>query len=208
MHASLNASLRVGCAWQVLAKSSDAAPYSMPSTPSAIISPAFGPMMCTPGILSVVLSARTFTNPSELPVALARARELREHTLIVLHVHRLPHRRHLRERVYHPRDGVVIDVPGVSRDRLHRGDALLLGLVREHRPVDAVADGVYARHRRAEVRIHVDPAESGGVRPASGGDKYYVVNLGSLIATLYMSEHDCSKNTIYESAIPRGKENK
>jgi len=30
---------RVGCAWQVRAMSSDEAPYSMPSTASAIISP-------------------------------------------------------------------------------------------------------------------------------------------------------------------------
>lgn len=41
--ASFKASESVGCAWHVLAISSDAAPYSIPNTASAINSPAFGP---------------------------------------------------------------------------------------------------------------------------------------------------------------------
>ena len=41
--ASFNPSDKVGWAWQVLAISSEAAPYSIPNTASAIISPAFGP---------------------------------------------------------------------------------------------------------------------------------------------------------------------
>jgi hypothetical protein len=45
MHASLKASERVGWAWQVLAKSSELAPYSIPMTAYEIISPAFGPMI-------------------------------------------------------------------------------------------------------------------------------------------------------------------
>ena len=45
IHASLRASERVGCAWQVRAISSEEAPYSIASTPSATISPAFEPMM-------------------------------------------------------------------------------------------------------------------------------------------------------------------
>ena len=76
MQASLNASLRVGWAWQVLAKSSELAPYSIAITASEIISPAFGPMMWQPRILSVSLSAKTLTKPSELPFA--RAREFAE----------------------------------------------------------------------------------------------------------------------------------
>ena len=76
MQASLKASLSVGCAWQVLAKSSELAPYSMAMTASEIISPALGPMIWAPRIRSVSFSANTLTNPSVLP--LARARELAE----------------------------------------------------------------------------------------------------------------------------------
>lgn len=72
MHASLNASERVGWAWQVRAKSSELAPYSIPITASAIISPAPGPIICAPKILSVFLSARTLTNPSVVKIAFAR----------------------------------------------------------------------------------------------------------------------------------------
>lgn len=63
IHASFKASDNVGWAWHVLAKSSLAAPYSMASTASAINSPALGPIIWNPKILSVFLSASTFTNP-------------------------------------------------------------------------------------------------------------------------------------------------
>lgn len=63
---------RTGCAWQVRAMSSEEAPYSMPSTPSAIISPALGPMMWMPRMRSVALSVRIFTMPSASPTARAR----------------------------------------------------------------------------------------------------------------------------------------
>lgn len=71
MHASLNASERVGWAWQVLAKSSELAPYSIPITASEIISPAPGPIICDPSILSVFLSVKIFTRPSVLEIAFA-----------------------------------------------------------------------------------------------------------------------------------------
>lgn len=64
MHASLKASERVGWAWQVLATSSEEAPYSKASTASAIISPAFGPITQAPRILSECLSVRILTIPS------------------------------------------------------------------------------------------------------------------------------------------------
>ena len=59
MHASLTASESVGWAWHVRAMSSELAPYSMASTPSAMSSPALLATMCMPRILSVVLSAST-----------------------------------------------------------------------------------------------------------------------------------------------------
>lgn len=71
IQASLNASERVGWAWQVLAKSSELAPYSIPITASEIISPAPGPIMWAPRSLSVFLSAKIFTIPSVSEIALA-----------------------------------------------------------------------------------------------------------------------------------------
>eukprot|EP00835_Amoeboradix_gromovi_P001167 NODE_47_length_27404_cov_0.284270.p12 type:complete len:121 gc:universal NODE_47_length_27404_cov_0.284270:27295-26933(-) len=69
--ASLNASLNVGCAWHVLAISSLLAPYSTAITPSAIISPAFAPMICAPNSLSLFASVSTLTNPSVSSTVLA-----------------------------------------------------------------------------------------------------------------------------------------
>lgn len=69
--ASFKASERVGWAWQVLAISSEEAPYSNPKTASAIISPPPYPRMWTPRILSVSFSVITLINPSVLPLALA-----------------------------------------------------------------------------------------------------------------------------------------
>ena len=53
MAASLTASFRLGCAWQVLATSSLLAPNSIAVASSAMIVPASGPMMCAPRIWSV-----------------------------------------------------------------------------------------------------------------------------------------------------------
>lgn len=64
IHAYLNASERVGWAWHVRAKSSLEAPYYIPITASAIISPAPGDIIWTPRILSVFLSDKTLTKPS------------------------------------------------------------------------------------------------------------------------------------------------
>ena len=72
MQASLKASERVGWAWHARAKSSELAPYSMPITASEIISPAPGPIIWAPKILSVFLSAKTLTIPSVLEIAFAR----------------------------------------------------------------------------------------------------------------------------------------
>ena len=54
--ASFMASENVGCAWQVLAISSELAPNSIAIVISAIISPAWGPIIWTPKTLSVLFS--------------------------------------------------------------------------------------------------------------------------------------------------------
>ena len=70
--ASLTASFRLGCAWQIRATSSLLASNSIAVASSAMIVPASGPMMCAPRIRSVRVSARIFTNPSVAPIARAR----------------------------------------------------------------------------------------------------------------------------------------
>ena len=52
----------------------------------------------------------------------------------------------------------MIDVAGLARHLLDARDALLLGLVREHRARHAVADRVHARHRRLEALVNGDEA--------------------------------------------------
>ena len=69
--ASLTASEKVGWPWQVLAMSSEEAPYSIPITHSWINSPALGPMMWAPRILSVSASATNLTKPSASSTVLA-----------------------------------------------------------------------------------------------------------------------------------------
>src|SRR5690606_8682058 len=70
--ASLTASDRVGCAWQMRAMSSAAPRNSMMVTASAISSEAIGPTMCTPSTSSVLASARILTKPVVSPSARAR----------------------------------------------------------------------------------------------------------------------------------------
>merc|ERR1719284_1467753 len=70
--APLSASDSVGWAWQTRARSSEAAPYSIPTQASAINSPAMELTMCTPSNLSVALSASTFTKPASSATHLAR----------------------------------------------------------------------------------------------------------------------------------------
>src|SRR5262249_31382652 len=71
--ASLIASLKVGCAWQVRAMSSADAPNSMAMAASPIMLPASGPRICTPSTRSVLASAKIFTKPSVVRLTLARA---------------------------------------------------------------------------------------------------------------------------------------
>ena len=73
IHASFNASLKVGCEWQVLPTYSAVIPCSMANTPSAISSPAYGPIIWQPNILPVTLSDKTLIKPSGSSLALALA---------------------------------------------------------------------------------------------------------------------------------------
>ena len=63
---------------------------------------------------------------------------------------RLADARQLRRRVDDIGNDAVVHVPGLPGEDLGDRDALVLGLVRQHRPVDHVADGVDARHVRSD----------------------------------------------------------
>src|SRR5262249_35551572 len=56
---------------------------------------------------------------------------------------------------------VPVDVALLAGDGLNTGDAILAGLVRQHRPVDHVADGVDAGHAGLEMTIDGDTAAVG-----------------------------------------------
>src|SRR3989441_11760169 len=64
----------------------------------------------------------------------------------------------LRGGVDHPRDGVVVHVAALPGDDLGHHHALVLALVREHRPAHHVADGVDARQAGAAVLVDLDEA--------------------------------------------------
>src|SRR5579875_2363466 len=70
--ASCTTSLRVGCAWTMRARSSDAPLNSIATTASAISSDTTGPHMCTPRMRSVSACAITFTRPAGSFIATAR----------------------------------------------------------------------------------------------------------------------------------------
>jgi hypothetical protein len=81
------------------------------------------------------------------------------------------------------RDHVVVDVAVPGLDVLDRGDALLLGLVRQHRSECDVADALDVLHGRVElvidddttlvVELHADlvKVKAVGVRAAADGDE-------------------------------------
>mmetsp|Transcript_10061 Transcript_10061/g.29650 ORF Transcript_10061/g.29650 Transcript_10061/m.29650 type:complete len:469 (+) Transcript_10061:123-1529(+) len=71
---------------------------------------------------------------------------------------RLTHSGYLGMRVDDARNAVVVNVPVQPRDVLHNGDALLLRLVSEHGPTDAVADSPDAGHVGLELVVHLDGA--------------------------------------------------
>ena len=68
----------------------------------------------------------------------------------------LPTRGDLGEGVDHVGDHVVVHVAGLAGQDLGRRHALVLGLVRQHRAGDHVADGVDAGHVGLVVRIDDD----------------------------------------------------
>ncbi len=84
------------------------------------------------------------------------------------------------------RDDIVVHVAGLAGDDLGNGDALVLRLVREHRPGDHVADGIDAGDIGAAVLVDLDAparrvatpgrfqAETLGIGPAAGGDQHDV----------------------------------
>ena len=60
--------------------------------------------------------------------------------------------------VDHAGDRIVVHVRGLPRDDLGGGDPFFLGLVREHRPGDHVADGVDAWRAGLEALVDLDAA--------------------------------------------------
>ena len=81
---------------------------------------------------------------------------------------------------------VVVHVTGFAGDLFDAGDAFLLGLVRQHRPGNDVADGVDAFDVGAKMFVHLDPplfveldadffrADSFAKRPATDRDEHFV----------------------------------
>ena len=99
----------------------------------------------------------------------------------------LPTRRDLGARVDDVRDDVVVHVPRLAGEDFGNRDALVLRLVRQHRPGDDVADGVDCRPRssgnarrraRASAVVERDAglrqSEPVGVGHAADGDEHDV----------------------------------
>jgi hypothetical protein len=92
----------------------------------------------------------------------------------------------LRRGVDHARNGVVVHVPGLARDNFRNRNALILGLVRQHRAAHDVADGVDALHIGRKMVVDLDPtaivdrdacflqAETFGVGDAADADQHDV----------------------------------
>ena len=140
----------------------------MASAASAIIVPASAPMMWTPSTRSVVLSASTFTKPSVARIR-AAARIGGEGILADLVGNArglqlflgLADPGHLGLGVDDRRHEIPVHVALLAGERLDAGDAVLARLVRQHRPVDHVADGVDAGHGGLEMRVDGDAAALG-----------------------------------------------
>ena len=59
--------------------------------------------------------------------------------------------------VNNSRNRIIVHVTGLAGEILHACDPFLLGLVRQHRPSNDVANGVDAFHVRAEMFVDFDP---------------------------------------------------
>src|SRR5258708_34416615 len=67
-------------------------------------------------------------------------------------------RRYLRRGIHNTWDNVMVHVPGLAGDNFRDRDTLVLGLVREHRARDHVADGLDALHIGRKMRVDLDAA--------------------------------------------------
>ena len=128
-------------------------------------------MIHTPSTRSVLASAMTFTKPSGSRLVLAR---------LLASIGNLPtltspcllrlllgeaDAGDLGHGVDDRRDHVVVHDAGLAGDVLGDGDALVLGLVGEHRAGDDVADRPDARHLGAEIVVGLDLAALVGLKP-------------------------------------------
>ena len=108
--------------------------------------------------------------------------------------------------VDHARDHVVVHVARLPGDDLGHGDAFVLGLVGQHRPLDHVADGVEALDVGGIVAVDRDlaalghghaervEAEALGVGFAAGGDEDDVgVEAGLAVVLAQLPGHLCAR---------------
>ena len=144
--------------------SSAEAPNSIASAASAIIVPASGPMMWTPSTRSVAASASTLTKPSVSAFVRARAFAVNGNLPTRYSIPAafssssvLPTAGDLGPRVDDAGDRVVLDLRLLPGEALDDGDPLLLGLVRQHRAADHVADRVDAGDVGREILVDLDP---------------------------------------------------
>mmetsp|Transcript_70880 Transcript_70880/g.142703 ORF Transcript_70880/g.142703 Transcript_70880/m.142703 type:complete len:239 (-) Transcript_70880:824-1540(-) len=99
------------------------------------------------------------------------------HAVLLELLLRLPHHRHLGERVDHARDRVVVHVTGEPGEVLHTRDALLFCLVRQHGPRNHVPNRKHRRARRLEVSVNLYAAEA--VRGDAHGVQTQPVRVGA-----------------------------
>ena len=145
--------------------SSAEAPNSMASTASAIMLPASAQIRCTPSTRSVLASARylheAFGSLVDLGAGVGGEGKLAD---IVGDAGGFqfflgfPDRGDFRIGVDHVGDGVVVHVPGLPDQDFGDRDAFVLGLVRQHRPGDDVADRPDAGDIGGIMLVHHDAA--------------------------------------------------
>ena len=123
----------------------------MATAASAIMLPASGPRMCTPSTRSVLASARILTKPSVVRLTLARPLAVNGKFADVVGdaggfqlFLGFADRGDFRIGVDDVRDHVVIHMAGLAGEDFGDRDAFVLGLVRQHRAGDDVADGIDA----------------------------------------------------------------
>ncbi len=94
--------------------------------------------------------------------------------------------RNFRRGIHNAWDNIVVHMAGLAGDDFRARDAFVLGLVRQHRPRDDVADRIDALHAGREMRVDLDAAaiverdagflqaEAIGVGHAADADQHHI----------------------------------